>query len=157
MDIIGFENYLIYSDGRVFNKKRNIFVKPNICNGYYRLKLNDKNKYVHRLIAIHYIPNPDNKKYVDHIDRNRLNNDISNLRWATSCENNQNTSMSKNNTSGHKNISYDKRRKSWDFGLEKNGKRHRKNFKSLTDALCYKFIMTLKFKSQVPYTTFTLK
>jgi hypothetical protein len=40
-----------------------------------------------RLLALHFIPNPLNKKEVDHIDRNPLNNSLSNLRWATRTEN----------------------------------------------------------------------
>lgn len=42
---------------------------------------------VHRLVALAFIPNPDNKQFVDHIDTNRLNNNVSNLRWTTISEN----------------------------------------------------------------------
>lgn len=41
-----------------------------------------KTMKIHRAIAIAFIPNPDDKKYVDHIDRNRQNNSIDNLRWV---------------------------------------------------------------------------
>lgn len=39
------------------------------------------------LVALAFIPNPDNKQFVDHIDTNRLNNNVSNLRWTTISEN----------------------------------------------------------------------
>lgn len=59
--------------------------------GYYVVTLHkngvSKTCTVHRLIATAFIPNPDNKPYIDHIDTNRLNNDVCNLRWVTSKEN----------------------------------------------------------------------
>ena len=160
MDIVGFENYLIYSDGRVYNKKRNTFIKIHINHkGYKQLRLTGKDTrttfVIHRLVAIHYIPNPDNKKCVDHKDRNRLNNDISNLRWVTNLENCHNRGDSKNNTSGHKNIRRDA--KYWRYEKQFNNINYKKRFKSLTDCLCYKFIMTLKFKSQIITTILPLK
>ena len=45
---------------------------------------------IHRLVAAAFIPNPNNKPCVDHIDGNRLNNHVDNLRWATHLENNNN-------------------------------------------------------------------
>tara|TARA_R110000868_G_scaffold94593_2_gene260941 strand:- start:342 stop:770 length:429 start_codon:yes stop_codon:yes gene_type:complete len=47
---------------------------------------------IHRLVAIQYIPNTENKQTVDHIDRNKSNNNLNNLRWATMSEQNKNTS-----------------------------------------------------------------
>ena len=52
--------------------------------------------------------NVENKSFVDHIDNDKSNNNIANLRWATRAENNQNASMRKDNTSGVKGVSWDK-------------------------------------------------
>lgn len=55
---------------------------------YYALSVNHlPEKYVHRLVAYAFIPNPENKRTIDHIDGDKLNNHVSNLRWATHAEN----------------------------------------------------------------------
>ena len=67
-------------------------------NGYIRLNLNGKKYYKHRLIASQFIPNDNNehKTQVDHINHNRSDNCIDNLRWCTPSENNKNKSSYKN-------------------------------------------------------------
>lgn len=86
--------YMIYSDGRLFNLKTNKFLKGKVDNvGYlsYTFKSVETNKqiyrYAHRLVAQAFIPNPNNLPVVNHIDEDRLNNDISNLEWVTYQEN----------------------------------------------------------------------
>jgi subtilase family serine protease len=92
--IKGFElSYKISNYGRVFSLSKNIIKKNTLGKrGYYTvdLSLNGKRKNVkiHRLIAIHFIPNPECKKYVNHIDGIKTNNSISNLEWCTAMENN---------------------------------------------------------------------
>lgn len=64
---------------------------PKISFGYHRMGLSHsmdvKYFYLHRLIAMAFIPNPHNKPFVNHIDSNRMNNNIDNLEWCTHAEN----------------------------------------------------------------------
>ena len=141
MEIEGYENYLIYDDGRVYNKKFNKFMSirtPNSGYKYLNLWENGKRKTlkIHRLVALQYIPNPENKPQVDHFDRDRSNNHVSNLRWVTSLENHQNKGNNKRNTSGVKNVCVDGTR--WRYCKMVHGITHRQNFKTFEDAVEYK-------------------
>ena len=81
-------NYIVYSDGNVWSKYYNRFIKPSISNtGYYRTALDNKKVSIHRLVAECFIPNTENKSCVNHKDGNRLNNNSSNLEWSTYSEN----------------------------------------------------------------------
>jgi len=164
MEINDFPNYLIYDDGRVWSKPRKDssgkprkgrFLKhAKNKKGYHRVHLSrdgeSKHFYVSRLVAIHYIPNPDGKPDVDHIDRDKDNNHISNLRWATEQENQDNRGMYRSNTSGHKYISYYTRDDFWIFRYQKKGHKVSKSFKTKQEALWFKmvFLMKLKYMSR---------
>ena len=60
-------------------------------NGYMVVRIFKKNYRVHRLVAETFIPNPENKPFIDHINRIKTDNRVENLRWVTSQENNNNT------------------------------------------------------------------
>lgn len=101
-DIKGYEGrYAATEDGRIWSHVSNKFLKPvKRKDGYYKVTLSDKYcsvKYylLHRIIAETFLENPENKPTVDHIDRNKDNNNISNLRWATHSEQvfNENTDI----------------------------------------------------------------
>ena len=123
--IKGHENYSVSNFGNVRNDKTGKIFKQSNTLGYKRVKLQDKKTYkVHILVAHAFILNPDNKRFVDHIDNDRANNKVSNLRWATSGENQQNTPITKRNTSGIKGLSWNKRRKHWHVRIHHEGKNY---------------------------------
>lgn len=113
-DIPGYEPYQASNFGRIRNgkkgktencKKLGTPLKTRItARGYEELKLSVNkvrvHMLVHRLVALAFIPNPDNKQFVDHIDTNKLNNNASNLRWTTISENanNPNTMVNRYKT-----------------------------------------------------------
>jgi len=90
--IPGFETYEASTLGNIRNSKGNI-LKPWIDGGgHYMLRIGRKNRQmIHRLIALTFIPQVEGKEYVDHINREKLDNRVENLRWCTRSENGLNT------------------------------------------------------------------
>jgi hypothetical protein len=91
-EIKGFSKYLINKEGKIFSKFYKKEIVFQIEDGYKRTRLIDdegkrSNSRLHRLLALQYIPNPDNLECIDHIDRNRLNNSLDNLRWVSQRDN----------------------------------------------------------------------
>ena len=65
-------------------------------NGYKRLNLNNTKYYKHRIVAQQWLDNPNNYKYVDHINRDKTDNRIENLHFVSSRENNLNRTSTRN-------------------------------------------------------------
>lgn len=90
-----FEDYLVSEDGNIYSNKygKQRLMKQNVSkkDGYVRIKLYKNNVkktfLLHRVIADSFIPNPDNKKEVNHKDGDKLNNSVDNLEWVTPSEN----------------------------------------------------------------------
>jgi hypothetical protein len=87
-------NYEISNSGIVRNIKTKVEIKPAaggtspyLLVKFYLGKNKRKSFLLHRLLAKYFIPNPENKTQVNHIDKNKLNNDLSNLEWNTPKEN----------------------------------------------------------------------
>ncbi len=89
-----FKNYEISCNGQVKSLIYNKILKPALCHGYERVSLLDtKNKkyynyYIHQLVANKFVEGrTQDRNYVNHIDKNKLNNNYSNLEWVTHQEN----------------------------------------------------------------------
>jgi len=86
--------YQITTDGQVRNKKTGHTLSQYFNDrGYYMvtIKINGRNnpKRVHRLIALSFIPNPNNHPFINHKDGNKTNNAIDNLEWCDCMQNNR--------------------------------------------------------------------
>lgn len=80
--------YAATADGRIYSYSKKKFLSiVNGNNGYKQLCLHKDTKpymrYLHRLVASAWLPNPDNLPEINHIDANKSNNDVSNLEWCT--------------------------------------------------------------------------
>ena len=141
ISIVGNPKYAVNILGEVKNVTKGRILKPMLNRGYLSVTLYTNNKQtfhnIHRLIALHFIPNPENKPCIDHINRIRSDNRIENLRWVTHAENNQNVSIHKNNKLKEQNICMNEKNL---YRFEKmiNGVTHSKYFKTLEEAIEYR-------------------
>ncbi len=146
-DIEGYEGLYQISDlGRVKSLERKVkhsrgglqIVKERILKhvikisnyrSYYRVVLskngNHKTVKIHRLVALAFIDNPENKMQVNHVDNNPLNNCASNLEWMTNRENVTHGYTFKETTSPYPGVSWDSRANKWQAGIGINGKKKR--------------------------------
>lgn len=90
-----FPKYKISRDGRIYSLFRKMVLSPSVdSDGRSAFTFTDKDgkkvrKYVHTIVAMAYLPNPDDLPLVNHLDGNPSNNNVSNLEWASSARNNK--------------------------------------------------------------------
>jgi len=129
IDAIGFENiYEVSNYGRVRSKKYNRFIHGTISeSGYVKLTLQTEDKAVirkaHRIIYYSFYPNTCKNMQINHIDRDKTNNAISNLEAVSSRENNSHKNMFLKKTSKYVGVSWATARKAWRVSITINGKR----------------------------------
>ena len=138
---MNYYGYTVYDNGDIMRKDGKGMLKPSKDKmGYLKVSIliNKKpiNMRVHRIVALCYIENPDNKPEVDHILCKEItNNNVSNLRWATRTEQMINRGISCNNTSGVKGVYKHRNRNGWIAFLQINGKRITKTFPTFEKAV----------------------
>lgn len=146
--IKNFETYAINKKGEIIDLRSKKLMKqfPNTnAGGYLQLQLINENGYtskrVHRLVAETFLPLIEGKIQVDHIDRNRLNNNVDNLRWVDTYEQNENKGVQKQNITQHKYIYLEdlksKRNpnKSWKITIKNSKCSYNKRFYYLTHTI----------------------
>jgi hypothetical protein len=132
MDIYNYlHEYTYYKEGRLYwlkpprqgVSKDSLVGKERINNKGYRMAM-IKGKYwlIHRLIYIYHFK--EIKEVIDHIDRNKLNNNIENLRDVSRSINQSNIGIPSHNTSGYKGVSFYKSRNKWVAEIRVNKKKH---------------------------------
>jgi hypothetical protein len=134
--IENYQRYSISNLGRVRNDVTGRILKAGInSHGYQNVKLTNSNTgkqnnlKVHRLVCQAFHDNPNGYKCVDHIDRNKQNNHLRNLRWASHQMNARNRTSRRNSTVDHLGVCYDEINNCYKAQiLDGNGKRHSKSF-----------------------------
>jgi hypothetical protein len=137
-EIVGYENYKVSNFGNVYNIDKSKFLKQSTHKeGYLYVYFSTVKKQflVHRLVAITFIENPDNKRCVNHINNDRKNNHVNNLRFATYEEYQMNKIKASNNTSTIKGVSFYKATQRWRSQIKKNKIcQHIEYFKTIEEA-----------------------
>ena len=122
-----YDKYQISNYGLVRHIQTNRVLKPGIRGDgrFFVILCNDdghKSASIHKLVADAFLDKVENKPYIDHIDCNRLNNHVVNLRYVNNQENQQNRGSSSNSTSKYKGVTLHKKTKKWQAQITLDGK-----------------------------------
>jgi hypothetical protein len=135
----GYPSYKINRDGIVVNQENKPKAwhgkKYNQCSLYNPETKGMNTESQHRLLAITFIPNPDNLPHVDHINGNKRDNRLENLRWVSIADNEKNKGLSTRNTSGEKYIMWDKGKERWKVQITYEGKSFRRYLHTMDEAI----------------------
>ena len=147
-DLVDYPSYQISEDGFVMNKKTGRILKQYIDDvGYYQFTVCNngiiKKLRTHRELAKAFIPNLDNYDIVDHIDRDRINNDISNLRWVSRYTNNTNKEQISSTNQRH---IYDTGSNTFRVLIKRPNKKIDKSFKTLEEAIAFRDSVISQFQ-----------
>ena len=87
-------HYFAHSEGLIWSQRSQKFIKPVVHrDGYHRLSICEEgsqlSRSIHRLVAIAHIPNPENKREINHKNGDKADNRVENLEWCTRAENMQ--------------------------------------------------------------------
>lgn len=127
-NIDGYINYQVSNIGRVRNSETGRILKGHYNRaGYNQLDLCKEGvrqrHAIHRLVAQEFLDNPENKPFVDHIDGNKQNNIVNNLRWVTNNENGMNSKKQmRNTTSIYKGVCWYRAYNKWRVQIKLNQK-----------------------------------
>ncbi len=116
--ISGYDIYEVSSHGRVRNNTNGRMLKLHTNNDGYRYvglykQKKTSSRRVHRLVAFAFLDKNNEHTEVDHIDHNKINNMVDNLRWTTKSENQRNRSIQNNSSSGTTGVNFHKSDNSW--------------------------------------------
>ena len=138
------ENYDISSEGQVWSKRYLRLLKPYLSHSYYSIRMgNSKSKKypIHQLVAKAFLPAPTEEgSVIDHIDRNKLNNNASNLRWVSRSTNSLNRDCEskprKHGTNEHCGIYKSHNR--WISKITIKGILYQQRFDDINEAITYR-------------------
>ena len=139
--IPGFFNYEVSNLGNIWNTKNGYCLSKDSKDkdGYVKISLYISGcaycKRLHILVAMTFLDNPKNRPCVDHINGDKADNRLVNLRFATTKENAQNSKISSRNTSGIKGVSFNKVNGKWKATIQVDGIRvHLGHFETIEEA-----------------------